>query len=201
MKHVRWIALLAIGLSLPGCAWFEGASVTRAENSKPIETKMPVVESVLPTMSIARFDVRVPETLKVSEANTYYPKGDIVWHEDPLGDRHAQVKAIFDESLARSKEAVKGELPVIVNIEVKRFHALTPKTRYTIGGRHEILFVMNLYNAKTGMPVGEPREVNATFKGFGGEEAILAERSGITQRVRITDKLISVMKQQLAGEA
>ena len=41
--------------------------------------------------------VDVPAELTVSEANRFLPGSDIVWREDPMGDRKAQVKVIMEK--------------------------------------------------------------------------------------------------------
>ncbi|UYV38863.1 hypothetical protein N4R57_07500 [Rhodobacteraceae bacterium D3-12] len=190
MKRVRMVALVVLGMAVSGCAGVEAPS-----RNAPFEA--PSVAAVAPSMKMVGFEVRVPNALKVSEANSYYPTGDIVWRGEPLGDRHAQVKKIFDESLAQVSKTSNGKVPVLVEIEVTRFHALTEKTRYTVGGRHEIQFVMHLLNPETRQPVAEPRPIDATFKAFGGARAIAAERNGVTQRKRIAGRLISVVQKEL----
>lgn len=190
MKRVRMVALVVLGMAVSGCATVDAPS-----RNAPFEA--PSAAAVTPSMKMVGFEVRVPKTLKVSEANSYYPTGDIVWRGEPLGDRHAQVKRIFDESLGRVAQTSNGKVPVLVDVEVQRFHALTEKTRYTVGGRHEIRFVMRFLNPETRQPVAEPRSIDATFKGFGGARAIAAERNGITQRKRINDRLTSVMQKEL----
>ena len=148
-------------------------------------------------MTVAAYEVRVPNSLKVSEANAYYPSGDIVWRGDPMGDRHLQVKKIFEDSIARGSVGANGSVPVLVDIEVKRFHALTEKTRYSVGGRHEIKFVMNFLDPETRQPVAPSRDIDATFKGFGGARAVAAERNGITQKLRIHNQLTAVFQHEL----
>jgi hypothetical protein len=190
MKHVRMVALIAMGMAVSGCA-----SLDVASRNAPFEA--PSAAATTPAMKVEAYEVRVPKSLKVSEANLYYPSGDIVWRGEPLGDRHAQVKQIFEESLARGTVGANGSVPVLIDVEVRRFHALTEKTRYTVGGRHEIKFVMNFLNPETRQPVAEPREIDATFKGFGGQRAIAAERNGVTQRKRIHERLTSLFQHEL----
>lgn len=190
MKHVRMVALIALGMTVSGCA-----SIDVASRNAPFEA--PSAAATATAMKVEAYEVRVPRTLKVSEANSYYPSGDIVWRGEPLADRHEQVKRIFEESLDRGSKGSNGSVPVLVDIEVKRFHALTEKTRYTVGGRHEIVFVMNFLNPETRQPVAAPRTIDATFKGFGGARAIAAERNGITQKVRINNQLTAVFQREL----
>lgn len=149
------------------------------------------------SLSINKVLIDVPKTLRVSEANTYYPGGDIVWREDPIGDRHAQVKAIFQAAFERTASEFTGTTPVDLHVRVHRFHALTERARYTIGGVHAITFSMQLYDARNGVAVTEPREVKADLDAFGGLQAIRAENQGITQKSRITDHLAFVLRNEL----
>ena len=157
----------------------------------------PVPAQILDQLSVAAINVRVPETLRVSEANRYYPSGDIVWREDPIGNRHAQVKAIFEAALATGTASLQGPVPVILDVEVERFHALTEKARYTVGGVHSIRFKLQLRDAQTGAPLSEPRVVQADLDGFGGQQALQAEARGLTQKVRISAHLAEVIRQEL----
>jgi len=76
----------------------------------------------------------VPETLKVSEQNSYFPGGDIVWRGDAAGNRHEQAKAVFDRALTQGTETLEGIVNVGLDVRVERFHALTQKARHTTGG-------------------------------------------------------------------
>jgi len=190
MKYVRMVALIGMGIAVSGCA-----SLDVASRNAPFEA--PAAAVVAPSMKVVSYQVRVPQSLKVSEANMYYPSGDIVWRGEPLGDRHVQVQKIFEESLGRATPASNGKLPVILDIEVTRFHALSEKARYTVGGRHEIHFTMNFLNPETLQPVAAPKKIDATFKAFGGARAVNAEQNGITQKVRITGHLAGVIQQEL----
>lgn len=90
-----------------------------------------------------------------------------------------------------------GKAPVVLEIEVTRFHALTEKARYTVGGVHALQFHMMLRDARTGEIYGEPKFIKADFKALGGNAAIRAEREGITQKVRITRHLANVIRTEL----
>ena len=190
MKHVRMVALICMGVAVSGCA-----TVDTASRNAPFEA--PSASAVVPSMKVASYQVRVPKSLKVSEANTYYPMGDIVWRGEPMGDRRAQVQKIIEDSLVRGAKGTNGQMPVLVDIEVTKFHALTEKARYTVGGRHEIEFTMNFLNPETRLPVAPQRKINATFKAFGGARAIHAEQNGLTQKVRITNHLAGVFQKEL----
>lgn len=56
-------------------------------------------EEIMQKINVAQINVLVPDSLTVAEANWYYPGSDIVWGEDPIGDRHAQVAHILQDAL------------------------------------------------------------------------------------------------------
>ncbi len=142
--------------------------------------------------------VTVPRTLKVSEKNRYYPGGDIVWREDPFGDRYAQVESILQSGLELGAASLTpGTVPVEVHVELTRFHALTQKARATVGGVHDIEFLMSLRDPLTGKAFGPTKLVKADLKAFGGRKAIEAEMRGHTQKVRITNHLAKVLRAEM----
>lgn len=192
MNAIRLIAAVAAAASLTACA-----SVETATRNAPLVPE--AVQPVSAALSIAAVNVNVPYSLRASEANSYYPMGDIVWRGEPLADRHQQVKAIFEDGLTKAAARTQGSVPVQVNIEVARFHALTEKARYTVGGRHEMQFTIRLTNPETGQAYTEPRKITTNIKAFGGARAIAAERNGITQRLRITDHIGEVVAAELAN--
>ncbi|MBY5988901.1 DUF6778 family protein [Roseovarius atlanticus] len=193
MKTRRAICALIVALTAAGCS----APETATRNA-PLDTT-PAIISV-PSYDIQDIRVSVPKSLKVSEANRYYPGGDIVWREDPAGDRHAQVKAIFEDAMRQGVDAMRpGKVPAILDIQVTRFHALTEKARYTVGGVHSLQLHMLLRDPETGLAFGEPQFVKADFKALGGQAAIKAESKGLTQKYRITTHLASVIQRQLGS--
>lgn len=194
MRLVKLSAALMLGLGLAACASPETAS-----RNAPFAAPM-VNPSAVP-LAVKDIRVSVPKSLKVSEANRYLPSGDIVWREDAPGDRHAQVKAILDDAFTRGVESLpQGSVPVVLDIELIRFHALSEKARYTVGGVHAIQFIYTLRDAATGAALTEPKFIKADFRALGGQAAINAERQGITQKVRITEHLAQVIRQELGAE-
>ncbi len=189
MKQMRALMMLMIGLALSACA-----SVDTATRNAPIETA-PVAQHV--SFQPVSYNVVVPETLKVSEANSYFPLGDIVWRGDAPGNRYEQIAAIFGNSMTQGAANVQGTMPVRVEIEVKRFHALTEKTRYTVGGVHSITFDITLRDPETGAIIRAPREVKANLLGYGGQQAIEADTKGLTQKYRITTHLAKVLRDEM----
>ncbi|MHC0054968.1 DUF6778 family protein [Actibacterium sp. D379-3] len=206
MKPIRLTLALTAALGLSACASVDTASRNTpylAPASQPHQFDVAggsgtasTVEQAAP-YDVARVDVRVPETLKVSEANTYFPRADIVWREDPLGDRHAQVRAIVQAAAETALAPLDTGRPVIVDIQITRFHALTEKTRYTIGGTHDIHFFLTVFDARTGTMLAQPRMVETQFEAYGGARALEAMSRGETQKVRITNHLIQLIRTEM----
>jgi hypothetical protein len=150
----------------------------------------PVADVPRQNWDFAELVVNVPRTLSVSEAHGIKPRADIVWREDAPGDRYVQVEGIMRDALAPALRSMQGDVPVQVVVELTRFHALTERSRYTIGGQHEIEFVYLVRHAETGALLAGPEAVDLTFRAYGGQRAVEAEQQGITQRVRITERLV-----------
>ena len=140
--------------------------------------------------------VNVPESLSVSEANLYFPGTDIVWREDRFGDRRAQVASIVDLAVSQAAIGMAGNNPVYLDIELKRFHALTQKARASIGGTHSIQFDVIVRDVE-GNPLIRKFPVEIKLKAYGGSKAIAAEMRGETQKVRITREIARVMRKRL----
>ncbi|MEM9318574.1 MAG: DUF6778 family protein [Pseudomonadota bacterium] len=138
---------------------------------------------------LASLEVVVPQSLSVSEQNTIKPRADIVWREDPCCDRHAQVDALMTDALQDALADLDGSRPVRVELQVTRFHALTERTRYSIGGEHEIEFFLTVFDTATGTILRGPRAVDVTFPASGGDRALAEEARGYFQRDAITDRL------------
>lgn len=192
MKHVRLIAAMVLGLSAAACG-----SVDTATRNAPYENTPTTAAAPAPSFQLAGMSVSVPTTLKVSESNRYYPGGDIVWRGDAYGNRYEQVTAIFEDSIALGGGLAEGEIPVNVSIEVTRFHALTEKTRYSVGGVHSIEFTMTITDPLTGVVLRGPKEIKASLVGYGGEKALQAEARGLTQKYRITQHLARVVLDEM----
>ena len=144
---------------------------------------------------ISSVEVAVPETLSVSEENTFAPDADIVWRGESVGNRYEQVDAIITEAAERGSSGLTGGRSVRLEIEVQQFHALTEKTRFTLqqSGVHNIRFVAQVFDAKTGAPLSIPDSLQADLIGLSGAEAVEAIGLGQTQRVRIIDHVSKVI--------
>jgi len=222
MKTAKTILVLGLGLMVSACASVDvptrntpfeqlpNSAVmtpTGYEATQPGSLAVPtVVPGGLraiapgqPPVSVTSIVVRVPRSLKVSEANRYLPRGDIVWREDPIGDRHAQVQKIFQDALTQGVAPLNGPVNVVLDIQVSRFHALTEKARYTTGGVHSITFDLAIKHPETGALLVPIRTIRADLDAFGGQQALHAEARGLTQKVRISSHLAEVIRQELSN--
>ncbi|MDF1873382.1 DUF6778 family protein [Vannielia sp.] len=203
-KFTRITAISAVALSLAAC---------EATTTQEIATRAtPQMEATQPAGSIKEnhalrltqaytirdIEVIVPEDLRVSEANVYYPNADIVWRGDAPGDRHKQVKAIFEEAFKRGSGKLNEGVPADLRVEVTRFHSLTEKTRYTFGGVHSVKFRLTVLDPKTGAEL-ESRVVDADLKAYGGAQAVAMEAKGVTQKARLTQHLANVLVNEMSA--
>ena len=79
-----------------------------------------------------RFTAR--EGLVVSEATNFYPPADVVWRGDPMGPRIPQIASMFEAAAERNKAGLNGEVPVVVDVELIRFHGVTELTGQRLAG-------------------------------------------------------------------
>lgn len=154
---------------------------------------------VAPLYTVREVRVNVPRDLQVSEANSYYPMADIVWRGDPVGDRYAQLTAIFEAAGQRATASMAGPREAIVSIKLVRFHGVTERTRYTVGGVHNMVFDLTVLDAATGAVIDGPRRIEADARAAGGQAAIAEEQAGRTQKVVVTEKLVETLRRELSG--
>lgn len=179
MSVTRRFALSgAAGLLLSACV---SASFKTDYDPQPAGTSQ--------SWRLADVRVTVPRSLSVSEAKTLLPDADIVWREDPMGDRHAQVATIIDTAVTRGAQGLRGKRPVYIDITVTRFHALTfeAETRGQNWGVHNIDFTARITDAATGEVLVPPSPIRAELPALAGKEMRQARQKGITQKSMITD--------------
>ena len=153
----------------------------------------------VPIYRITDLTVIVPADLRVSEADSYFPLADIVWHGDPEGDRRVQVAQIFREAVGLAIADQPTGQEATLEIVVTRFHCLTRKARYTIGGRHSIHFDLTLRDAQTGSILSGPETVIAVLRAPDGAGALTEEYElGRSQRAVIVAWLSHVIRRQIA---
>jgi len=195
MTRIRAFAALILALGLSACGSYDVSS----RNVSPGEALRADRGSMaLSSIQVVDAKIIVPRSLKVSEANSYLPSGDIVWRGDPFGDRHAQIETILNDSMRMARNGQQGAVPAVVEIKLSRFHALTEKTRYSVGGVHSVRFDLTFRDPQTGQALAPTREIRADLKGYGGNRAMEAERQGLTQKVRLTHHLANVFRAELA---
>lgn len=189
MRVVRVLAMLGLLFGLAACV--SGGTGGKSASAQPLK--------LAAQYDVAEVKIVVPQTLRVSDANSYRPNADIVWRGDPPGDRYAQVQAIMAEGFAQGTAGMTAGRRVIVEAEVVRFHCLTEKTRYSIGGVHSIRFNLTVRDAESGQVIDGPRLVKADIKASGGEKALAEDRAGRTQRVVIVEDLMAVSRRELSA--
>lgn len=191
MFVIRTVVMLGLVLGL-------GACVSGGPGTEPGAAGRQVAMYAM-QYDVAEVKIIVPPTLKVSEANSYRPTADIVWRGEAPGDRYAQVKAIMADGFATGTAGMVAGRKVIVEAEVVRFHCLTEKARYVIGGVHSLRFNLTVRDAATGQIVDGPRLVIADIKAAGGEKALAEDRAGRSQRVVIVEQLAKISKRELSA--
>ena len=178
---------------------FEATQPNLAFQQEGTVQQMAAAPTAIPpqAMKVASINVRVPQTLTVTESNGYYPRADIVWRGDDLGDRRQQVQAIFENAFAEGTRGLNGDTPVIIDVQVKRFHSLTERARERVGGVHNMEFFLTVYDANTGAVILPARLVEANLPALGGVAAIEAVQRGQTQKVRVSTYLSMVIQDEL----
>ena len=174
----RFILVAGVStLALAGCAgrfktWY-------AEPLSPEVTK---------GWHVVDVQVDVPQSLTVSEAKSLEPRADIVWREDPPGDRHAQVAAIMENAIRLGAKGLHGSRPVILQATMSRFHALTfeAETRLSSSGVHNINFVIQVLDARSKEVLVPPVDIDAALPALSGQQMRDARARGETQKSQIT---------------
>lgn len=210
MISVRRLTMVFAALGLSACVSANDPASRNAAPATPALAAMsqsagsqidPATVYLVAQYDVEAIRVSVPRSLKVSEANTFKPHADIVWRGEARGDRYAQVAAIFEEAMAKGTATMQKGRKVDIDIEVTRFHALTEKTRYTIGGVHEMRFLLTVRDTATGQVLDGPREVVADTKAAGGAAAIAEDQAGRTQHVVTVERLAEVIRRELSAKA
>ncbi|MCW1956375.1 MAG: hypothetical protein KIH71_010725 [Roseobacter sp.] len=193
MKLIKAALLVAIGLSISGCASFEVAT----RNALFMGAKNQQLYSQ--PLAVQDITVTVSRDLRVSEAEVFYPVADIVWRGDEHGDRYAQVGAIFEASARDATEDFTHGQAAAIAIEVLRFHGVSDRARYTVGGTHSMTFILSVTDPATGLELMAPRKIKTDLQALGGQEATDADARGETQKKRVSAHLASVIRAELSG--
>ncbi len=177
---LRRTAVAVLTVALMGLAGCGGGAFRTTYDS-------PVPPEVSRGWRLADVTVAVPEALKVSEARSLLPRADIVWREDPPGDRHPQVAAIMETAVRQGAAALRGGRPVRIALTMTRFHALTfeAETRLSNAGVHDVEFNAEITDARTGEVLKGPERIEASLPALAGGEMRAARARGETQKSQI----------------
>ncbi|MCB2111484.1 MAG: hypothetical protein H6895_07220 [Defluviimonas sp.] len=181
----RRAAMVAAILALAACG-----AVFKTDYDAPVD------RAVSAQWRVASVEVDVPHTLTVSEARTLLPRADIVWREDPVGDRYAQVDQIMTDAISQGASGLHGSRPVRIEAVMSRFHALTFEAEARpSGGVHNIDFTIQVVDAASGQVLVGPTAIEAAFPALGGADMIAARQRGETQKSMI----IAHVRRVIAG--
>lgn len=154
----------------------------------------PVPQDVSRNWQVNRVFVSVPGSLTVSEENSLTPNADIVWHGDPPGDRRQQIQHLMTDALKSGSAGLRGGRRVDVVATMREFHAVTPAAvSRAPSAVHNISFVLQVRDARTGDALTEPSLVQADLEAHVGAAAVIAAQSGETQKRRITRHVANVV--------
>lgn len=155
----------------------------------------PVSAEVSRNWRLADVVVNVPQSLTVSEEKVYLPHSDLVWREDPPGDRHQQIAALLRNAVMLGAKGLPGAHPVRIEVVVSRFHALTFEAeRLNLNaGVHNIFFTVRVVDAASGKVLAGPDAIEASLPAKSGTEMIAARARGESQRSQITAHVSAVI--------
>lgn len=196
MTPSKFMALGALAALLSACSTAD--SVTRNTTFANEGVAASVAPQIVRDYTLHSIRFAVPEDMTVSEANSYYPIADIVWRGDPLGNRAEQIADIFQTSIRAAGDSLTGSVPVTVDVQLARFHSLTERTRFSVGGVHSIKFDLTVRHAETGHILEPTRRIDGDLAALGGYAAMAADNAGQTQKVRITTHLTSLFARELS---
>ncbi|MGQ0611355.1 MAG: DUF6778 family protein [Paracoccaceae bacterium] len=198
MKRLVFAVVILAGLA--GCGGSNLLDMVPAFDSTSHDDGLTPEQAAAIDKAVTGFEIVVPDTLKVSEADSLFPRADIVWRGDLPGDRHDQIAAIYaDAATAVVGPSIEERSGLIMTIEVTRFHGLTERARFSfVGGNYSLRFDITLRDAATGAIVAGPRGVKADTKASGGIRALYEEMNGRTEKVVVTERLVHVLDIVLA---
>jgi hypothetical protein len=195
-------AALMLIIGLAGC---DAVKSSRSDGLPLSEVKLdgraPIAQAALADarFTVTSVELIVPETLRVSEANAFYPNADVVWRGEPQGDRLAQIKLIVEEGLTAGVANLATGPKAVLSVQLERFHAVTEKARFSVGGVHDVVFVLTMLDPKTKAVLEGPRRVEIAIKASGGDVAIAEDAAGRTQRVVIVEGVAEAIRRELSG--
>ncbi len=195
MTLIKKSFFVVLGSFVAACDMPETATRNVPLSTSPLEI---AETTAAPAYSFQSMSFSAPSDIVVSEGNGFYPNADVVWRGDPIGDRIAQIASIFETSFERAGGSLNGETPINVQVELVRFHGVTERTRFSVGGNYDMHFFMTVLHAETGEVLQERRFLQFDLGAPGGAAALLLEQSGQTEKVRVTDFLSQTLATELS---
>lgn len=145
----------------------------------------PLSSEVTKGWRVVDVQVTVPDSLTTSEQNSFAPSYDVVWHGEEFGDRRAQVAQIVKDGVKDGSAKLRGPRPVILQVVVSRFHAVTPKAvARAPGAVHDIRYTIQAFD-RSGKALTPAVVTAADLEAYVGGAAIVAAQNGQTQKSRI----------------
>lgn len=182
---------MVFGLALAACSGSGGLGPDTEIFREPIG---------LSAESLARLNVRsasvsVPASLIVStNPSEQFPQTDIVWFEDPAGDRRAQVQAIVETAMNQAVAGLRGSVPVNVLVTVRKFHAVTPKAlASSLPAWHDVKLDIQIRSAD-GRSIAAIIGLNADSIALTQGTAQAALARGETQKSRIIARISQAVR-------
>lgn len=195
-RTLKLVAALTLAVGLSACATVE-TSTRNAPLDLPTLQPGEVTAALTRDYNVMDVQVVVPASLTATESNSYYPNADIVWRGDLPGDRHQQVADLFEISAADATAKMNGADDVYVQIQLVRFHGVTERTRYSVGGVYNMVFDMQVVDPD-GNVIEPLRRIEANLPAPGGQAALRLEQAGQTEKVRVLEYLTFVLDQELS---
>jgi hypothetical protein len=198
MTLIKFIMSSALAVALAACSTVDTATRNTPLEATSLGAAGPV--TYVRSYNVQSMNFVADSDLRVSESNGFYPFADVVWRGDPFGNRIEQLGEIFRTAADRGMAGRQGTIPVIVDVQLVRFHGVTERTRYSVGGVYDIKFNLTVRNAFTGSVLEPTRLVHVNLAAPGGMAAIVAEQQGQTEKVRVTDFMTQVLLDELTGQ-
>lgn len=154
----------------------------------------PITPEVSRSWTVKAIHVDVPEELEVNTTNAMIPSEDIVWYGDGPGDTRAQVAAILEDGLSEGSKSLRGPVPVVFDVELVQFHALTPRAFHSAPsgtGVESVRYKIEVRDARTQAVIVPEQMIASDGRALvavdGGEDGI-AERRRIVAKIAETTR-------------
>ena len=144
---------------------------------------------------VTRVDVNIPTNLTVSEDNVLIPNGDITWWETMGPPRRDVVRGILQEGVAAGASKLNGQQAVVLNIELVRFHGMSPTAQATLNfsGVHNVRFYATVVDAATGAALTEKTLIEADTAAALGNQLSQNRANGITETARVKNTIANTV--------